>query len=317
MTLQDGLPGIAGHYLFQPLAARWYGPCVDGAFDAGVVAHEYAHAMANRLVGGPDAGITTVSGRAVAEGWADLVAAEFLAETAPTEDPNTDSIPDPMAAAKTGPTAGPAIGAYVAGNGRRGVRNYRIGAGPLNYGNLGYDPAGGLAADGEIWSAVNWDIRRALVRKHAATAPPGDPALHAPHGRRPARRPVPRQPALDPARRGLDVAAAEQRLHAVGPGRAAGADRLRFGGADLPELWAAFARRGLGARATAPSGGRRGEPDFTVPPFVRPAGEHGQLVMAAISRPYGRLVAGARIHIGAYADPSTPVADTDPATARG
>ncbi|GAA2758585.1 M36 family metallopeptidase [Actinopolymorpha rutila] len=321
VTLQDGLPGIAGHYLFQPVAARWYGPCVDGAFDAGVVAHEYAHAMANRLVGGPDAGITTASGRAVAEGWADLVAAEFLAETGRSPSPSPQTGPE--LGAKTGPTVtGPtestAIGAYVAGNGWRGVRNYRLGTAPLNYGNVGYDPAGGPAADGEIWSAVNWDLRRALVRKYAATAPSGDRALQ--HACATGGLPVSRCPGN---RRWIQLVVDSMSLQQSSVSMLAArdallaADRLRFGGVDLPELWEAFARRGLGARATAPSGDRRGRPDFTVPGFVRPVTAHGQLVMAAISRPYGRPVAGARIHVGRFADPSTPVADTDPATARG
>ncbi|MET9023121.1 M36 family metallopeptidase [Actinopolymorpha sp. NPDC004070] len=310
VTLQDGLPGIAGHYLFQPVAAQWYGPCVDGAFDAGVVAHEYAHAMASRLVGGPDAGITTVAGRAVAEGWADLVAAEFLAETGTRTSPEARST--------TGPAESAAIGAYVAGSDWRGVRNYRIGTAPLNYGNVGYDPAGGLAADGEIWSAVNWDIRRALVRKYAATAPPGDRALQRSCAR--GALPVTRCPGN---RRWIQLLVDSMSLQQssvsmLGARNALlAANRLRFGGADLPELWEAFARRGFGARATAPGGDRRGEPDFTVPGFVRPAAAHVQLVMAAIARPYGRSVAGARIHVGRYADPSTPVADTDPATTRG
>ncbi|MBE1608740.1 M36 family metallopeptidase [Actinopolymorpha pittospori] len=298
VTLQDGLPGVSNHYLFQPVAGQWYGPCVDGAFDASVVAHEYAHAVTNRLVGGPDSGITSAQGRAVAEGWSDVLAAEYLLE----EDGRAD-------------TTAPTIGAYVAGNSARGVRNYRLDANPLNYGNVGYDPAGGLGADGEIWAAVNWDVRRALVEKYDDVAPSGDPDLQ----RRCADGALPA--ASCPGNRRwiqlvLDSLLLQQSNVSMLDARDAllAADRLRFGGANLEDLWEVFAARGMGAHATPQVGSRRGQPDFTVPEFVRSSRAHGRLAIGVISRPLGHPIANARIYVGRFADPSTPIADTDPAT---
>lgn len=298
VTLQDGLPGVSSHYLFQPVAGRWYGPCVDGAFDASVVAHEYAHAVTNRLVGGPDSGITSAQGRAVAEGWSDVLATEFLLE----EDGRADA-------------AAPAIGAYVAGNSARGLRNYRLTANPLNYGNVGYDPAGGLGADGEIWAAVNWDVRQALVEKYDDVASSSDPELQ----RRCAAGALPASSC--PGNRRwiqlvLDSLLLQQSNVSMLDARDAllAADRLRFGGANLEEMWEVFAARGMGVHAKPQVGSRRGVPDFTVPAFVRSSEAHGRLAIGVISRPLGHPISNARIYVGRFADPSTPVADTDSAT---
>ena len=77
ITLQDGTPGITNQYLFQPLAGAFYAPCTDGGLDMGIVGHEYTHAISNRMVGGPDEGITSEQGGAMGESWGDLVAAEY------------------------------------------------------------------------------------------------------------------------------------------------------------------------------------------------------------------------------------------------
>ena len=78
ITLNDGVPGITNQYLFQPIAAAFYGPCVDGDFDTSVFGHEYTHAISNRMVGGPDDGLTGFQGGAMGESWSDLVALEYL-----------------------------------------------------------------------------------------------------------------------------------------------------------------------------------------------------------------------------------------------
>ena len=78
ITLNDGVPGITNQYLFQPIAGAFYGPCVDGDFDTSVFGHEYTHAISNRMVGGPDDGLTGFQGGAMGESWSDLVALEYL-----------------------------------------------------------------------------------------------------------------------------------------------------------------------------------------------------------------------------------------------
>ncbi len=80
-------------YLWQPIARAFYPPCVDGDFDMSVIGHEYAHAISNRMVGGPDNGLTSSAdgqARAMGESFSDLTAVEFLHEygLSPVDDEN-------------------------------------------------------------------------------------------------------------------------------------------------------------------------------------------------------------------------------------
>ena len=50
-------------YLWQPIAAAFYAPCVDGDYDMSVIGHEYRHAITNRMVSGPNAGFGPPAGR--------------------------------------------------------------------------------------------------------------------------------------------------------------------------------------------------------------------------------------------------------------
>ena len=189
ITLNDGIPGITNQYLFQPIAAGFYGPCVDGDFDTSVFGHEYTHAISNRMVGGPDDGLTGFQGGAMGESWSDLVALEYLHAH--------------------GLQSSWIEGPYVTGNDKTGIRDYALDNNPLNYSDVGFDLTGPeVHADGEIWNAVNYDLRQALVKKYDATFPSGDAALqlrcadgvtggNAPAAPLPARA-VPGQPALDP-----------------------------------------------------------------------------------------------------------------------
>ena len=84
------------------------------------------------------------------------------------------------------------VGAYATGNKDRAIRSYGMNfparelptpgvslvksggplVNPLNFSNHGFDITGAqVHADGEIWSAVNYDIRQALVSKYNATYP--------------------------------------------------------------------------------------------------------------------------------------------------
>ena len=102
ITLQDGIPGITNQYLFQPIAGAFYAPCTDGGLDMGIVGHEYTHAISNRMVGGPDEGLTSEQGGAMGESWGDLVAAEYQFAHGYTNGGNVW-----------------AVGAYATGNTRR------------------------------------------------------------------------------------------------------------------------------------------------------------------------------------------------------
>ena len=187
-------------YLWQPVAGAFYPPCVDGDYDAGVIGHEYGHMIENRMIGkgGPALGFQAgAMGEAV--GDLDRDRAAQRERLVPTGDEN------PFA-----------TGTYATGNKVRGIRNYAANwpstgafptpgvepqVDPLNFSDVGYDLTGPeVHADGEIWVAINFEVRKALVAKYNAQFPRERPgAAGAVRGRRAAGRPVPGQPALDPA----------------------------------------------------------------------------------------------------------------------
>ena len=153
ITLQDGVPGITNQYLFQPIVG-FAGPCADGDFDGAVFLHEYTHAISNRLIAGPQTGLSGHQGGAMGESWSDLTAIEYL---------NAFGL-----AGKRGEHPF-AMGAYVTGDSFRGIRNFNSMPKntPLNYSNVGYDATGPqVHADGEIWTATQHTIREALIKKY-------------------------------------------------------------------------------------------------------------------------------------------------------
>ena len=146
-----------------------------------VVAHEYGHAISNRMVAGPDTGTGGTQGQT--ESWSDLIFAEYFRGKG----------------ISTGPGANPfALAPYVSGNKERGIRNYGMNNSPLNYSDLEYDGNGTTSphADGEIWSAVNYDISEALNDKYDAQYPSSNKACSCAAPRACCPRPVPGQPAL-------------------------------------------------------------------------------------------------------------------------
>ena len=159
-------------FLWQPVPASFYGPCVDGDYDMSVIAHEYTHLISNRMVAGPNAGLSGNQAGAMGESWGDLSGAEFLNSQGlvPVGDEN------PFA-----------VGPYVTGDKVAGIRNYGMNMSPLNYSDVGYDFACNQAgvctqrtqvhADGEIWSATNYDLRQALIEAYNDSFPADDLAL--------------------------------------------------------------------------------------------------------------------------------------------
>ena len=176
-TLPDGSSSITNMYLWQPVAGAFYAPCVDGDFDAGVIGHEYGHMIENRMIGKGNRRAGHHAG-AMGESTGDLMSIEQLNEHGnfPTDGANRW-----------------ATGTYATGNKLRGIRNYAgnfpsqgafptpgvyAQVDPLNFSDLGYDVTGPqVHADGEIWTATNFDIRRALAAKYDAQFPEGDQAL--------------------------------------------------------------------------------------------------------------------------------------------
>ncbi len=235
ITLQDGIAPITNQYLWEPLAGAFYSPCVDGAYDMAVVAHEYTHAISNRMIAGPDVGTGDSQGQT--ESWSDLGFAEYFRSF------NIDSAKgvDPFV-----------LGPYVTGDTTSAIRNYAMNNSPLNYSDLEYDGNGLTSphANGEIWSAVNFDISADLNRKYDDKFPSTDVDL---------------QEACARGERAADECPGNRRWaqlmfdgfllqpddSTMVDSRDAmlAADRLRFDGDNQFELWDSFARRGLGKSA--------------------------------------------------------------------
>jgi extracellular elastinolytic metalloproteinase len=303
----DGVVPVTNMFLWQPIPASFYGPCVDGDYDMSVIAHEYTHLISNRMVAGPNANLSGNQAGAMGESWSDLAAAEFLNSQAlvPVADEN------PFA-----------VGPYVTGDKVAGIRNYGMNASPLNYSDVGYDLAcnqGGTCpqrtqvhADGEIWSATNYDIRQALIEAYNDSFPAGDlglqqacvagdlPVTQCPGNRRWA------QLVFDAwllmASGSVSMVDARDAMLA--------ADLIRFGGANQALLWNTFARRGLGTGAAS-----AGSADFDpTPSFESAYADNATVTFKAVGEADGHPV---QLFVGRYEAAARPIADTDPATALG
>ena len=190
----DGVPGITNQYLFQPIAGAFYSP-VRGRRPRHLGVRPRVHARdlqphGRRPGRQPDR-------RCRRARWA---------RAGPTRSRSSTSRARLRPARRREPWA---EGPYVTGNKKTGIRDYALDDNPLNYSDVGFDITGPeVHADGEIWNAVDYDIRQALVKKYDAQFPSTDRALQlrcadgrpgttAPRGAAAARA-VPGQPALDP-----------------------------------------------------------------------------------------------------------------------
>jgi extracellular elastinolytic metalloproteinase len=290
ITPDDGHPPITNMYLWQPIAGSFYAPCVDGDYDMSVIGHEYTHAITNRMIAGPRAGLSSPQG--MSESWSDLLAMEYGVE---------HGYAPPGIRAFT-------IGEYVTSDPVEGIRNYNMSDSPLNYSSVDYDFVGlQVHASGELWSATNFDIRAAMIDKYGA----GTPALQksCANGQTPVtqcpgnRRWV--QAVFDSyllmAQSQVSMVDARDALLA--------ADQIRFGGADLDLMWNAFARRGLGQQAVSNGAG---DPNPT-PSFASPFADEATVTFSP-ENAAGGPVAGAQLFAGHYQARAVPVADIDSGT---
>lgn len=316
-TRPDGTNSWTNMYLWQPIAGAFYAPCVDGDYDMAVIGHEYTHMIENRMIGKGNRRSGYHAG-AMGESASDFNSMEYLNEygfdlqiggdrTAGVEDPGEW-----------------AVGAYVTGNTLRAIRNYNMAfpsggkfpepayyprINPLNFSDLGYDFVGPqVHADGEIWSATNFDIRQLFLDRY--------PERGLDHQRECAdgERPVYDCPGN---RRWIQLYYDAMLLMPVAPtmldARDAmlAADVIRFGGANQDLLWNGFARRGFGQDAFV-AGPNDSEP---IPSFESPLHEEATVVFNAVAKDEGNApIPDARIYAGHYEARVSPIADTDPAT---
>ncbi len=187
----------------------------DGSLDSGVIVHEYTHGVSTRLV----RQLGGAQGGAMGEAWSDFFGLEY---TLPEGVPVDGSY---------------AVGEYLAQSPGTGIRSRPystdMSINPLTYSRLGnviLRPE--VHADGEIWMEALWEARAALMRQFGEK-----------EGRRRIRLLVidgmklaPPTPSMVDARDAILLA-----------------DRADFKGESQSQLWAAFARRGLGALAQSTS----------------------------------------------------------------
>ena len=232
----DGVPGRIQMFI-------WTGPNpdVDGDFDAEVVLHEYAHGLSTRLVGG-GVGISSSQAAGMGEGWSDFYALAFLSE--PGDDLD----------------AAYAFGGYVTHqlsvlreNYYFGIRRYPystdLSKNPLTFKDI--DPAqvsehpgvpmnplytfsplqaAEVHALGEVWCAMLWEARANLIRTHGFSVGNQLILQLVTDGMKLS----PPNPTFTQARDAIILA-----------------DLVNNGGANYGDLWAGFAKRGLGFSAVA------------------------------------------------------------------
>jgi extracellular elastinolytic metalloproteinase len=291
ITPPDGEAPITNMYLWQPIAGAFYGACADGDYDMSVIGHEYTHAITNRMIAGPNAGLSSPQG--MSESWSDLLAVEYLAEHgyAPKGE------------------RGFTVGEYVTSDPVAGIRNYNMSNNRLNYSSVDYDFVGlQVHASGEVWSATNYDIRSAFIKRYGY----GSPAL---------------QKACATGKKAVTSCPGNRRwiqlvfdsfllmansANSQVDARDAliGADLVRFGGANQDILWNAFAKRGLGEGAVSLGAGDANP----TPSFSSAYANEAAVTFRPIDE-NGKPVVGAKLFVGDYQARAVAVADTDPATA--
>jgi hypothetical protein len=288
IALQDGISGITNQYLFQPLAGAFYSPCTDGSMDTGVFGHEYTHLISNRMIGGPDDGITSEQGGAMGESWGDLTASEYQFSHG----------------YRTG--VHPFIeGAYATGNRKTGIRDYAIYKNPLNYSDYGFDTTGvEVHADGEIWNGTQWSVRQALVKKYNRKYPYTSRKLQAKCSEALVNR-APRRAVRCPGNRRwiqlmYDAFLLQQGATSMLDARDAmlAADSMRFHGKDTKVMWNAFAKRGMGHGAKI----KNADDGDPTPSFASPKARNAKVTF--------KTSGVGRIYVGKYEARVTPIADT-------
>ena len=212
----------------------------DTALDNGIVIHEYGHGISNRLTGGPGNVGCLGNEEQMGEGWSDFYGVGLTMEVG-------ESGTDPRL-----------IGAYGLAS-PSGIRpapySTDFGINDYTYGRTADGTLSVPHGIGFVWATIIWEAMWELIDAHGF-----DPDIYDATGT------AGNQIALSLVTEGL-------RLQPCSPGFVDGrdaildADTLLYGGANSDLLWAAFARRGLGAFADQGSSGTNSDnvEDFTIP----------------------------------------------------
>jgi hypothetical protein len=271
-TPTDGSAGRMQMYIFTGQTPRR-----DGDLDAEVVLHEYSHGLSNRRVGG-GVGISALQTRGMGEGWSDFFAMSLL-----SEEPD-----DVNACYATGGYVTYLLGPSFTQNYYFGIRRYPYSTdmtkNPLTFKDI--DPGqisshagvpistvvgGGGASEvhnqGEVWCVTLWEARAKFVTKYGWAV--GNQRIM--------------QLVID----GMGLSPANPTFLQARDGILQ-ADLVNHGGADRNELWAAFAKRGMGFSATSPANSTTAGlvESFDVPDSLRVTPTGGFVAKGPIGGPF-------------------------------
>lgn len=232
----DGQPGFMVLFegdtdLGDPNLAT-FGPRRDYSLMADVIFHEYMHGITNRIVGGKNSvtGLVNLQSLALDEGWADFFG---LMLTQQASDQQFDSYP---------------VGEYANGpnpvNPGAGIRrfpySFDLTVNPLTFGNFNTGTTNGVPnteahAAGEIWASALWDMNWLLINKYGF-----DSDIYDGTGGN--------NLAMQLVMDGLKLTPANPSYLDARDAILA-ADLINNQGVNHPEIWQAFARRGMGLSA--------------------------------------------------------------------
>ncbi len=219
----------------------YQGPAyLDGSLDNGVIAHEYMHGVTDRLVGGRMNAFCLLNAESMTEGWSDFFS---LATTVKEEDQ---------------PQNPRSIAAFLSQQdlSGQGIRRFPYTSDPISLNSIGYKDitgAGTIHQIGEIWASVLWDVFWVFLNKYGIESSYTQEESGNFKGLLliiEALKLTPCNPGFTDARDALLLA-----------------DNLLFEGEHQCDLWAVFARRGLGvlAQQGLSSDKDDGLADFTLP----------------------------------------------------
>ncbi|KAJ1764183.1 hypothetical protein LPJ69_002004 [Coemansia sp. RSA 1752] len=212
-------------------------PRRDGDLEQDIVAHEFTHGISNRLTGGPANSDCLDYGESggMGEGWSDAVANILRLNSTNTKD--TDFV----------------LGDYVY---TKNIRNYpystSMKTNPSTYKFLDRSDYQEVHAIGEVWAEILYEVMWALIEKNGFAE---DIFAH------------------DLAKGNsimLQIMLDGMKLQPCTPTFVDARDAIiqaennLTGGKNKCEIWAAFAKRGLGAKAAGKDGGPHTE-DYSVP----------------------------------------------------
>ena len=215
-VLADGSFPMIAMYLSHTGSGGFY---TDGALDSTIIVHEYTHGVSFRLLSN---GYSTFQEASMGEAWSDFYGLEY-----------------------TLPDGAPADGDYTGGEyflgtwGKSSPFRTRPFSTNLKVNSLTFNDLGSVIpfpevhADGEIWMAAMWDMRSNLIKQFGEK-----------EGRRRARVLV-----LDGMKFMPPFSTMIDARDAI-----LLADRADYKGASQDQIWAAFAKRGMGATAYSFSG---------------------------------------------------------------